>query len=187
MNDATDRLLATIQGFAEPLLTDIGMELVEIQFRREGYGWVLRFFIDKEGGISIDMGRMNRVVEVNAADLDVLATLARLVDQLGSGPSGGVSAARELLEFVAAQGAGLAVTPYAFGGTLAGNLNLVKLGDGVAQEGLVAPGLLRLPPDGRFLTAASADRPASSLLATRYSLLATTTHHARPAQLLPSA
>lgn len=54
MNDATDRLLATIQGFAEPLLTDMGMELVEIQFRREGYGWVLRFFIDKEGGISID-------------------------------------------------------------------------------------------------------------------------------------
>ncbi len=30
------------------------MELVEIQFRREGQGWVLRFFIDKEGGITVD-------------------------------------------------------------------------------------------------------------------------------------
>ena len=30
------------------------MELVEIQFRREGHGWVLRLFIDKEGGITID-------------------------------------------------------------------------------------------------------------------------------------
>ncbi|ADW19045.1 protein of unknown function DUF150 [Desulfobulbus propionicus DSM 2032] len=54
MNDTTDRLLTTIQGFAEPLLADMGMELVEVQFRREGHGWVLRFFIDKEGGITID-------------------------------------------------------------------------------------------------------------------------------------
>ncbi len=30
------------------------MELVEVQFRREGHGWVLRFFIDKEGGVTID-------------------------------------------------------------------------------------------------------------------------------------
>jgi len=54
MEDATDRLITTIWGFAEPLLTDMGMELVEIQFRREGHGWVLRLFIDKEGGVAID-------------------------------------------------------------------------------------------------------------------------------------
>ncbi len=30
------------------------MELVEIQFRREMHGWVLRFFIDKEGGVGVD-------------------------------------------------------------------------------------------------------------------------------------
>ncbi|WP_448873129.1 ribosome maturation factor RimP [Desulfobulbus propionicus] len=54
MEETTDRLLATIQGFADPLLHDMGMELVEVQFRREGYGWVLRFFIDKEGGVTID-------------------------------------------------------------------------------------------------------------------------------------
>jgi ribosome maturation factor RimP len=54
MDDATDRLLVPIRGFAEPLLADMGMELVEIQYRREGHGWVLRLFIDKEGGISID-------------------------------------------------------------------------------------------------------------------------------------
>jgi ribosome maturation factor RimP len=54
LEDTTDRLLATIQGFADPLLLDMGMELVEVQFRREGHGWVLRFFIDKEGGVTID-------------------------------------------------------------------------------------------------------------------------------------
>jgi ribosome maturation factor RimP len=54
VEEATDRLLTTIRGFAEPLLADMGMELVEIQFRREGHGWVLRLFIDKEGGVAID-------------------------------------------------------------------------------------------------------------------------------------
>ena len=54
LDDASVRLLTAIQGFAEPLVTDMGMELVEVQFRREGHGWVLRFFIDKEGGIAID-------------------------------------------------------------------------------------------------------------------------------------
>lgn len=54
MNEAADRLIATIQGFAEPLLAEMGMELVDVQYQREGHGWVLRFFIDKEGGIGID-------------------------------------------------------------------------------------------------------------------------------------
>ena len=54
MEAATDRLIATMQGFAEPLLAGMAMELVEIQYRREGYGCVLRFFIDKEGGVTID-------------------------------------------------------------------------------------------------------------------------------------
>ena len=52
--DTADQLIMAIQGFAEPLLADMGMELVEVQFRREGHGWVLRLFIDKEGGVAID-------------------------------------------------------------------------------------------------------------------------------------
>jgi DNA primase len=39
------------------------------------------------------------------ADLDVLAMLARLVDQIGAGPDTGAAAARELLTFVTRQGA----------------------------------------------------------------------------------
>lgn len=54
MNESTDRLTRTIRDFAEPLLADMGMELVDIEFRREGHGWVLRLFIDKEGGVAID-------------------------------------------------------------------------------------------------------------------------------------
>lgn len=50
----TDRLLIVIEALAEPLLADMGLELVEVQYRREGHGWVLRFFIDREGGVTID-------------------------------------------------------------------------------------------------------------------------------------
>ncbi|MGI6656453.1 MAG: ribosome maturation factor RimP [Desulfobulbus sp.] len=51
---SAERTLAILQDFVDPLLTDLGMELVELQFRREGQGWVLRLFIDKEGGVTID-------------------------------------------------------------------------------------------------------------------------------------
>jgi ribosome maturation factor RimP len=54
LDTPADRLIATIQGFAEPLLAEMGMELVDVEYRREGHGWVLRFFIDKEGGVGID-------------------------------------------------------------------------------------------------------------------------------------
>ncbi len=54
LDAAVDQLIATIQGFAEPLVADLGMELVDVEYRREGHGWVLRFFIDKEGGIGVD-------------------------------------------------------------------------------------------------------------------------------------
>ncbi len=51
---ASERLLGTLQALAEPLLADMGLELVEVQYRREGQGWVIRFFLDKEGGVSLD-------------------------------------------------------------------------------------------------------------------------------------
>lgn len=43
-----------IEQFANTLLPSMGLELVEVQFRREGHGWVLRLFIDCEQGITVD-------------------------------------------------------------------------------------------------------------------------------------
>jgi ribosome maturation factor RimP len=37
-----------------PVVADFGCELVELQFRREAPGWVLRLIIDKENGVGID-------------------------------------------------------------------------------------------------------------------------------------
>lgn len=51
---STDKVQAAIEQYAEPLLRDMGLELVEVQFRREGHGWVVRLFIDREQGVSLD-------------------------------------------------------------------------------------------------------------------------------------
>jgi ribosome maturation factor RimP len=43
-----------VKAFAAALLPSMGLELVEIQFRLEGHGWVLRLFIDGKEGITVD-------------------------------------------------------------------------------------------------------------------------------------
>ncbi len=37
-----------------PIVADLGFELVDLEYQRENRGWVLRFFLDKEGGINLD-------------------------------------------------------------------------------------------------------------------------------------
>src|ERR1700692_2552474 len=36
-----------------PLLTSLGLELVDCEYKREGRAMVLRLFIDREGGLSL--------------------------------------------------------------------------------------------------------------------------------------
>jgi len=43
-----------IQEFVESLLPSMGLELVEIQYRQEGEGWVLRLFLDSPDGVGLD-------------------------------------------------------------------------------------------------------------------------------------
>ncbi len=43
-----------VKAFAAALLPSMGLELVEVQFRLEGHGWVLRLYIDGKEGITVD-------------------------------------------------------------------------------------------------------------------------------------
>lgn len=43
-----------ITALLEPLVAGLHCELVEVQFRREPIGWVLRLIIDSENGIGVD-------------------------------------------------------------------------------------------------------------------------------------
>jgi ribosome maturation factor RimP len=50
MVSITDKIADLIQ----PVLEDLGLELVDLEYKREQHGWTLRFFLDKEGGITLD-------------------------------------------------------------------------------------------------------------------------------------
>lgn len=47
-------LVLKLTQLVAPVVEDFGCELVELQFRREAPGWVLRLVIDNELGIGID-------------------------------------------------------------------------------------------------------------------------------------
>ncbi|WP_456386037.1 ribosome maturation factor RimP [Desulfolithobacter sp.] len=54
MESENNPIIQGLEAYATPLLRDMGLELVEVQYRREGHGWVVRLFIDREGGVTID-------------------------------------------------------------------------------------------------------------------------------------
>jgi len=49
-----DKVLAEATALAEDVLDREGMELVDISYRREPQGWVMRIMIDKAGGVTIE-------------------------------------------------------------------------------------------------------------------------------------
>ncbi len=54
MGNGTVGVIARVEDFIVPLLADMDVELVDIEFRREGHGWVLRLFIDRSGGVTLE-------------------------------------------------------------------------------------------------------------------------------------
>jgi ribosome maturation factor RimP len=69
-----DELVSEIWNLLEPVIAAQGMEILEIEYRRESAGWVLRIFLDSETGISVeDCAQVSRL----AGDLLDVADLIR--------------------------------------------------------------------------------------------------------------
>jgi ribosome maturation factor RimP len=47
-------VLAKVKGVAGPLCDSEGLTLVHVEFQRESVGWVLRVYIEKDGGVTLD-------------------------------------------------------------------------------------------------------------------------------------
>ena len=63
------QLLEEIRQVTEPVLQSEGLELVDLEYQREAQGWVLRFYIDREGGVTVEdcaevSGELGAVLEV---------------------------------------------------------------------------------------------------------------------------
>lgn len=53
-----------VRALAEPIVAGEGKELVDVEFVREPQGWILRLFIDKQGGVGLeDCQQVSRAVE----------------------------------------------------------------------------------------------------------------------------
>ncbi|MBW2503446.1 MAG: ribosome maturation factor RimP [Deltaproteobacteria bacterium] len=44
----------TLESLILPIIRDFGFELVELDFKTEGRSWLVRIFIDKPGGVTLD-------------------------------------------------------------------------------------------------------------------------------------
>jgi len=65
----TQEIIDRVKAVANSLLISQKMELVDVEYRREPGGWVLRLFIDKQGGVTLD--DCTRVSQEMARSLDV--------------------------------------------------------------------------------------------------------------------
>lgn len=51
---AKPNTVKTVEEIISPYAKELGLEIWDVRFAKEGSDWYLRIFIDKEGGVSID-------------------------------------------------------------------------------------------------------------------------------------
>ena len=44
----------TVTALAQPVVAEMGLQLWDVRFEKEGASWYLRVFVEKEGGVSVD-------------------------------------------------------------------------------------------------------------------------------------
>jgi len=65
-----ERVTDIVEKMALPILHEAGLELVDVEYKKEGSNWFLRVYIDKPGGVDID--DCSRVSEHLSDELDAV-------------------------------------------------------------------------------------------------------------------
>lgn len=68
----THSVTENLRTLLAPVVISEGMELVDLEYKKEGKNWYLRIFIDKEGGITMEdcsliSGQINPLLDVEDA------------------------------------------------------------------------------------------------------------------------
>src|SRR5574337_1449202 len=72
--DMAGEVVERVKSIALPLFTELELELVDVEFRREASGWILRLYLDKSGGVTL--GDCQRVSE----ELNDLLDVEKFID-----------------------------------------------------------------------------------------------------------
>jgi ribosome maturation factor RimP len=65
------KVTEVVEGLTAPILTELGLELVEIEYVKEGKDWFLRVYIDKETGVDIeDCGHVSEKLSEKLDEID---------------------------------------------------------------------------------------------------------------------
>ena len=65
------KVTEVVEGLVAPILTELGLELVEIEYVKEGKNWFLRVYIDKELGVDIeDCGNVSEKLSEKLDEVD---------------------------------------------------------------------------------------------------------------------
>ncbi len=51
---AKQNTVARVEEIISPFAKELGLDIWDVQFKKEGTGWYLRIFIDKDGGVDIN-------------------------------------------------------------------------------------------------------------------------------------
>lgn len=63
-SEEIQKALETVSHLIEPILDEMGVELVDVEYHHEQGRWVLRIYVDMAGGISVeDCARVSREIE----------------------------------------------------------------------------------------------------------------------------
>ncbi|MGM9571472.1 MAG: ribosome maturation factor RimP [bacterium] len=64
----------TVALMAEPVISELGLEFVDVEFKKEGSDWFLRIFIDKETGVELDdCEKVSRIIDKKLDEIDPIA------------------------------------------------------------------------------------------------------------------
>lgn len=76
---AQEPIVERVHRLILPVLQDMAVELVDLEFKREGRDWFLRLFIDKEGGVTLDdCADVSREIDALLEVEEVIDTAYRL-------------------------------------------------------------------------------------------------------------
>lgn len=48
------KVIEVVEGLVTPIVSELGLELVDVEYVKEGRNWFLRIFIDKDSGVDIE-------------------------------------------------------------------------------------------------------------------------------------